>query len=78
MKNGMFGFGLASESSTRPYGSLSGFEGFVVTAFMLSTKLIRSWSMPSFWPQRSIEAIVSSDVTGSPSCHSRLLRSVKV
>jgi len=36
------------------------------------------WPMPSRAPQRSSEAMQSSEVTGSPSCHSRPSRSVKV
>src|SRR6185436_15391349 len=77
--NGTFDDGLPSESSTRPYGSLSLMVKVLsLTGFISVTNSISFWPIESRAAQRLIEATQSSDVTGLPSCHSSPSRNVKV
>jgi hypothetical protein len=77
--NGTFDDGLPSESSTRPYGSLSAMVKVLsFTAFISATNSIIFWPIASRAAQRLIEATQSSAVTGLPSCHSSPSRRVKV
>src|SRR5215471_10121201 len=77
--NGTFEDGLPSDCRTRPYGS------FIVILKVLGsttskpwTEAIIFWPIESRTPQRLIEAMQSSDVTGVPLLHCRPSRSVKV
>src|SRR3979409_1559566 len=71
--------GLPSESSTRPYGSFRIiWKVLASTALKSFTKSMSFWPMASRAPQRLIEAMQSSEVTGLPSCHSSPSRRVKV
>ena len=77
--NGTFEEGLPSESSTRPYGSFSTiWKVLASTALNSLTKSMSFRPMASRLPQRWIEAMQSSEVTGLPSCHSSPSRRVKV
>ena len=76
---GTFELGLPSESSTRPYGSLSSMVKVLAsTALKSLTKSMSFWAMVSRLPQRLSEATQSSAVTGLPSCHASPSRRVKV
>ena len=77
--NGTLDDCLASESSTRPYGSLS-FRVKVLasTGFISATNSISFWPIESRAAQRLSETTQSSAVTGWPSCHSNPSRRVKV
>eukprot|EP01085_Mycamoeba_gemmipara_P002219 Mycagemm_TRINITY_DN10042_c0_g1::TRINITY_DN10042_c0_g1_i1::g.2219::m.2219 type:complete len:108 gc:universal TRINITY_DN10042_c0_g1_i1:480-803(+) len=71
--------GLPSESRTRPYGSFSTIWKVLPSTCLNSfTKSMSFWPIASRAPQRLIEAMQSSAVTGLPSCHSRPSRKVKV
>ena len=71
--------GLPSESSTRPYGSFSTiWKVLASTALNSFTKSMSLRPIASRAPQRLIEAMQSSEVTGVPSCHSSPSRKVKV
>src|SRR5690349_6632507 len=77
--NGTFDDGLPSDSSTRPYGSLSFMMkvlGF--TTLKSATKSMSFRPIESRAPQRLMEGMQSSDVTGEPSCQARPSRRVKV
>ena len=76
---GTFEDGLPSDSSTRPYGSLSCMVKVLAsTALNSLTKSMSFRPIASRAPQRLIEAMQSSGVTGVPSCQARPSRSVKV
>ena len=71
--------GLASAGITRPVFSFSfKTKVFASTTLQLSDRLMSFWPIESRAPQRLIDAMQSSAVTGAPSCHSRPSRSVKV
>ena len=77
--NGTFEDGLPSEASTSPYGSFRIiWKVLASTALKSFTKSMSFRPMASRAPQRLIEAMQSSDVTGVPSCHSSPSRKVKV
>src|SRR3546814_8913665 len=70
--NGTLELGFASDSSTRPYGDFRCMlKVFSSTAFISETKDSSFCPIESLAPQRLIEAMQSSAVTGWPSCHSR-------
>jgi hypothetical protein len=71
--------GLPRPESTSPVGSFSLIvKVFGSLAVMDSTKLMSFWPSASLAPQRLIEAMQSSAVTGWPSCQRRPSRSAKV
>jgi hypothetical protein len=77
--NGTFEDGLPSAESTRPVGSFSFMTKVLGSLAVISaTKLISFWPIGSLAPQRLIEAMQSSDVTGWPSCQASPSRSTKV
>ena len=77
--NGTSDDGLPRPSSTRPVGDDSTMRNVLAsTASKPLTKDIIFWPVASFAPQRLIDAMQSSDVTGLPSCHRRPSRSVSV
>src|SRR3546814_3215319 len=77
--NGTLELGFASDSSTRPYGDFRCMlKVFSSTAFISETKDSSFCPIESLAPQRLIEAMQSSAVTGWPSCHSSPSRRVKV
>ena len=76
--NGTFDDGLPSPKISRPVGDFSlTVNAFGPFAVIVSTKLISFWPSASRAPQRLIDAMQSSAVTGWPSCQSRPSRSVK-
>jgi hypothetical protein len=71
--------GLPSESSTRPYGSFNTiWKVLASTALYSLMKSMNLMPIVSRLPQRWMEEMQSSEVTGLPSCHSRPSRNVKV
>ncbi len=71
--------GLPSDSSTRPYGSfIFILKVLASTASKPATEASIFWPIESRAPQRLIDWMQSSDVTGVPSLHSRPSRKVKV
>ena len=79
MMNGTLEEGLPSASSMMPQASRRKMRKVSGAGeSMRSTKVISFWPIASRLPQRSIEAITSSPVTGLPSWNSRPGRSVKV
>src|SRR3954454_10970089 len=75
--NGTFDDGLPRPNNKSPVGEFS-LTGDVLGSFVaiVSMKLISFWPRESRAPQRLIDAMQSSDVTGLPSCHSKPSRSV--
>ena len=77
--NGTFDETLPSASSTRPNGSLSTMAKVLASiVFSSPVAFSSSWPKASRAPQRLIEAMQSSEVTGVPSLHSRPSRRVMV
>ncbi len=77
--NGTFDDGLPSPKAKRPVGSFSLMTiVFASGADIDSTKVISFCPSESRAPQRLIEAMQSSAVTGLPSCQTRPSRSVMV
>ena len=77
--NGTFEDGLPSPKINSPVGDLSLMaKVFGSVGVMESTNDISFWPSASRAPQRLIEAMQSSAVTGAPSCQSNPSRSVKV
>ena len=79
MMNGTSEEGLPSDSSTRPYGSLSvKVKVLASTAFSSLVKDISFCPIASFGAQRLSDATQSSAVTGWPSWNKSPSRKVKV
>src|SRR5437763_8765678 len=79
MMKSTFDDGLPSDSSTRPYGSfIFILKVLASTASKPATEASIFWPIESRAPQRLIEAMQSSEVTGLPSDHTRPSRKVKV
>ncbi len=77
--NGTLDPTLPSASRTRPNGSFKVRTKVLSSmAFMSAIAFISTWPYPSRAPQRLIEAMQSSEVTGLPSCHSSPSRKVIV
>ena len=78
--NGTAEDGLPRPKMRRPVGSLSLIVKVLGSspAVIDSTKVMSFWPSASFAPQRLIEAMQSSAVTGLPSCQRSPSRSVKV
>src|SRR5713101_5104412 len=77
--NGTLDDGLPSDCSTRPYGSFNFIlKVLASTASKPETEPIIFWPIESRAPQRLIEAMQSSAVTGLSSDHVRPSRRVKV
>src|SRR5260370_4923741 len=76
---GVFELGLPSESSTRPYGSLSCMVKVLsLTTFNSPTKSLSFWPIGSRAIQRLTEGTQSAAAAGLPACHSRPSRRVDV
>src|SRR5262245_31661458 len=79
MMNSTFDDGLPSDSSTRPYGSFIFILKVLASAASKpATEAIIFWPIESRAPQRLIEAMQSSAVTGLPSDQTNPSRRVKV
>ena len=77
--NGTFELILPSACSSKPQGSVRTIlKVESSTTSMLAVTAASCWPMPSRLPQRAIEAMLSSEVTGEPSCHFRPGRSLMV
>ena len=77
--NGTFEDGLPRASTTRPNGCESTMAKVLASIALISfVTPSRTWPKPSRAPQRLIEAMQSSEVTGVPSLHSSPSRSVMV
>ena len=76
---GTFADGLPRDSSTRPYGSfIFILKVLASTASKPVTEASIFWPIELRAPQRLIDWMQSSDVTGAPSLHTRPSRKVKV
>src|SRR5215468_5851017 len=71
--------GLPSDSNTRPYGSfIFILKVLASTASKPATEASIFWPIESLAPQRLIDWIQSSDVTGAPSLNAKPSRNLKV